>query len=85
PDPDLSGIPVVEVSLEKAGAKLGGTELLHQLRSGSPRIEVNPWRPADGVLILSPACLREDDPPAIAERFQQILGSKSALASTARR
>jgi L-seryl-tRNA(Ser) seleniumtransferase len=85
PDPELSGIPVVEVALEISAGKLGSTELLQQLRSGSPRIEVNPWRPAEGIFILSPTCLRDDDLPAIAERFAKILGPRPILASTTHR
>ncbi len=82
PDPDFTGIPVVEVTLEQGRDKLNGKEFLRQLRSGSPRIEVNPWRPAEGVFLLSPACLREDDPPAIIERFKQILGANDAHSKT---
>ncbi|HVY52087.1 putative transferase [Hypericibacter adhaerens] len=74
-DPDGSGIPVVELRLGSARRHVNGREVLHGLRSGSPRIEVNPWRPEEGLLILSPACLREDDVPAIAKRFGEILGA----------
>ncbi len=75
PDPDLTGIPVVEIKLEQGRGKPSGQEFLHELRSGSPRIEINPWRPSEAVFLLSPACLREEDPAAIVERFKQILGA----------
>jgi D-glucosaminate-6-phosphate ammonia-lyase len=69
PDPSLSGMPVVELTLN--GVNAG--ELMRQLRKGSPAIEVNPWKPDQGLLILSPACLAEDDPFVIGRRFKELL------------
>lgn len=67
PDPLQSGMPVVELKVDKA------IELVRRLRRGSPGIEVNPWRPEEGLLILNPACLAEDDPPVIGRRFRELL------------
>jgi D-glucosaminate-6-phosphate ammonia-lyase len=68
-DPSLSGMPVVELTLNGVNA----VELMRQLRKGSPGIEVNPWKPEQGLLILSPACLAEDDPFIIGRRFKELL------------
>jgi L-seryl-tRNA(Ser) seleniumtransferase len=73
PDPEQTGMPVVEVKLDQKGAKMTGVELLRRLRAGSPRVEVNPWRPEEGLLILSPACLRTGDPAIIGQRLGEIL------------
>jgi D-glucosaminate-6-phosphate ammonia-lyase len=75
-DPLQSGMPVVEVALDQKTVHLTALELVRQLRKGSPGIEVNPWRPEEGLLILSPACLAEGDPPIIGKRFKQILAAQ---------
>lgn len=67
PDPLQSGMPVVELKVDQA------IELVRRLRHGSPGIEVNPWRPEEGLLILNPACLAEGDPPVIGRRFRELL------------
>jgi L-seryl-tRNA(Ser) seleniumtransferase len=69
PDPSLSGMPVVELTL----SGVDPVELMRQLRKGTPGIEVNPWKPEQGVLILSPACLGEDDPFVLGRRFKELL------------
>ena len=61
-DPERTGMPIVEIKLDEKKAGLDASKLLCQLRSGYPSVEVNPWRPEEGLLILSPACLREDRP-----------------------
>ncbi len=73
PDPDLTGMPVVELRLDQAGAGVTGPELLRRLSTGSPRIEANPWKVEEGRLILSPACLREGDAALIGRRLARIL------------
>lgn len=75
-DPEETGMPVVEVTLDEAGARMKAIELTRRLRAGSPSIEVNPWRPDEGLLILSPACLGEDDPGLIGQRLKEILASR---------
>jgi L-seryl-tRNA(Ser) seleniumtransferase len=69
PDPTLSGMPVVELTLQGVDP----TELMRQLRKGTPGIEVNPWKPEQGLLILSLACMAEDDPFVIGRRFKELL------------
>jgi D-glucosaminate-6-phosphate ammonia-lyase len=80
-DPLQSGMPVVEVALDQKSLQLAASELVRRLRKGSPGIEVNPWRPEEGLLILSPACLAEGDPPLIGGRFKEILADHTAQAS----
>jgi L-seryl-tRNA(Ser) seleniumtransferase len=71
-DPLQSGMPVVELKVEDS-SRVSAPELIHRLRHGSPGVEVNPWRPHAGLLILNPACLAEGDPPVIARRIREIL------------
>jgi L-seryl-tRNA(Ser) seleniumtransferase len=78
-DPLQSGMPVVEVTLDESGANLTAIEVVRRLRRGSPGVEVNPWRPEEGLLILSPACLAEDDPPVIGRRFKEILAERTTI------
>jgi D-glucosaminate-6-phosphate ammonia-lyase len=73
PDPLLSGMPMVEVALDQTIARLTAAELVRRLRKGSPGVEVNPWKPDQGLLILSPACLADGDPSLIGKRFKEIL------------
>jgi L-seryl-tRNA(Ser) seleniumtransferase len=77
-DPEQTGMPIVEIKLDEKKAGLDASKLLCQLRSGYPSVEVNPWRPEEGLLILSPACLREDDPQAIGKRLKEILGDPTS-------
>jgi D-glucosaminate-6-phosphate ammonia-lyase len=79
-DPDQTGMPVVELKLDEKRAGLKAIDLTRQLRAGSPGIEINPWRPDEGLLILSPACLGEDDPPTIGKRTREILGDRRVIA-----
>ncbi|MFI5019345.1 MAG: aminotransferase class V-fold PLP-dependent enzyme [Dongiales bacterium] len=72
-DPDLTGMPVVELRLDQTGAGIGGAELLRRLSTGSPRIEANPWKAEEGRLILSPACLRVGDAELIGRRLGEIM------------
>jgi D-glucosaminate-6-phosphate ammonia-lyase len=73
PDPDLTGMPVVEVKLDQVTGKMSAAALLKQLRSGEPRIEVNPWRPDEGFLIMALSCLRTGDAEIIGQRVSEIL------------
>jgi D-glucosaminate-6-phosphate ammonia-lyase len=72
-DPLQSGMPVVELKVEESLAPLTAVELARRLRQGSPGVEVSPWRPQEGLLILNPACLAEGDPPVICRRIREIL------------
>jgi hypothetical protein len=72
-DPDLTGMPVVELRLDQAEAGISGPELLRRLSTGSPRIEANPWKAEEGRLILSPACLRVGDAELIGRRLGEIM------------
>jgi L-seryl-tRNA(Ser) seleniumtransferase len=80
PDPLQSGMPMVEVFLDPRAAGFTAMDLLRHLRRGSPGIEVNPWRPEEGLLLLSPACLAEDDPPVIGRRVKEILAARATIA-----
>jgi D-glucosaminate-6-phosphate ammonia-lyase len=79
PDPLQSGMPMVEVTFDQRGAGLTTIELMRRLRKGSPAVEVNPGRPGEGLLILSPACLAEGDPPLIGGRFKEILADHASM------
>lgn len=78
-DPLQSSMPVVEVTLDERSVHLTTIELIRRLRRGSPGVEVNPWRPEEGLLILSPACLAEDDPSVIGRRFKEILVERTTI------
>jgi hypothetical protein len=71
-------MPLVEVAVDEGRAGLTTTELMRRLRRGSPGVEVNPWRPEQGLLLLSPSCLAEDDPFVIGKRFKEVLAEKMA-------
>lgn len=73
-DPEQSGMPVVELKLNAKLAKMSAATLLQRLRAGNPRIEVNPWCPEEGLLILAPSCLRTGDAAIIGRRLHEILG-----------
>ena len=76
PDPDLTGMPVVEVKLDEKAAGMNAKALYQRLRAGNPRIEVNPWRLEEGLMIMAPACLRAGDPALIGRRLGEILRPK---------
>ena len=74
-DPDGTGMPMVELKLDQNGAGLDSDRLLSKLRGGSPRIEIIPWKPHEGRLLVNLSCLRSGDPALIAGRLKEIVGA----------
>jgi D-glucosaminate-6-phosphate ammonia-lyase len=72
-DPDQGGLPSVELRLDARRPDISAADLVQRLRGGSPRIEVNSSRLAAGAIVLSTACLRDEDPTAIISRLTEIL------------
>lgn len=72
-DPDKADMPAVELSLDARKSKRDAASLLHELRTGRPRIELRPWRPQEGLLIAALSCLRPGDCVIIARRLGEIL------------
>ena len=70
-DPDKADMPAVELSLDARKSKRDAASLLHELRSGRPRIELRPWRPQEGLLIAALSCLRPGDGAIIAEIYKE--------------
>ncbi len=74
-DPDGTGMPMVELKLDQKEAGLNADGLLSQLRAGTPRIEIIPWKPQEGRLLVNLSCLRASDPALIAGRLKEIVGA----------
>jgi L-seryl-tRNA(Ser) seleniumtransferase len=72
-DARQSGIPYVTVRLQPRRGGIGIMELVARLEAGKPSVRCNLTRAADGVLVLSPVCLRQDQISHIAEKFQAAL------------
>jgi len=70
-DPDGTGMPMVELVLDRKG--LSVARLMSELRGGKPRIEIIPWKPEAGRLLVNLSCLRSDDPAVIAGRLKEIV------------
>ena len=66
-----SGIPYVAVRGRDAAINMRA--LAWKLEAGTPRVCCNISRAGDGVLLLSPVCLREDQLPALAQAFRAAL------------
>ena len=73
-DARQSGIPYVTVRLQPHRGGLGIMELVARLEAGKPSVRCNLGRAAEGVLVLSPVCLRQEQISAIAGKFQAALG-----------
>ena len=73
-DARQSGIPYVTARLQPHRRGIGIMELVAQLEAGKPSVRCNVARATEGVLVLSPVCLRQDQVPAIAAKFQAALG-----------
>jgi D-glucosaminate-6-phosphate ammonia-lyase len=73
PDPENSDLAVVRLQLDQTGAGLAAADLVRQLVAGRPRIEINPWRLDEGVMLLAPGCLSSGDTEVIARRLSEIL------------
>jgi len=69
-----SGIPYVTVRLHPRRGGLGIMELVARLEAGKPSVRCNVTRAAEGELLLSPVCLRQDHISAIAAKFRAALG-----------
>ncbi len=75
-DPDDgTGMPMVELVLDRNGADLSAAKLLAALRGGKPRIEIIPWKPEAGRLLVNLSCLRAGDPALIAARLKEIVAA----------
>jgi D-glucosaminate-6-phosphate ammonia-lyase len=72
-DPRPSGIPFVAVRVKAQAGGLDTRTLARRLEEGAPSLRCNPGAIGDGVLLLSPTCLREDQIPAIATKFRAVL------------
>jgi D-glucosaminate-6-phosphate ammonia-lyase len=72
-DARQSGIPYVTVRLQPRRGGLGIMELVARLEAGKPSVRCNLTRAAEGVLVLSPVCLRQDQISQIAAKFQAAL------------
>jgi len=68
-------MPMVELVLGQKDAGLGANTLLSELRGGTPRIEIIPWKPLEGRMLVNLSCLRSGDPALIAGRLKQIVGA----------
>jgi hypothetical protein len=73
-DARQSGIPYVTVRLEPHRRGIGIMDLVARLEAGKPSVRCNLARAAEGMLVLSPVCLRQDQVPEIAAKFQAALG-----------
>lgn len=65
-----SGIPYVEVRLRDASDM---AQVVHRLEAGTPRVCCNISRSGEGLLLLSPVCLREDQLSALTQAFRAAL------------
>jgi len=45
-----------------------------RLQNGNPSVQVDPSRAAEGVLVVNPVCLRDDDLDALGRRLREVLG-----------
>jgi D-glucosaminate-6-phosphate ammonia-lyase len=69
-DARQSGIAYVTVRADRHDIM----SLVSRLEAGAPSVRCNVARAAEGVLLLSPVCLRDGQVPAIAEKFRAALG-----------
>ena len=74
-DPDGTGMPMVELVLDQKGTELSAAKILASLRGGKPRIEIIPWQPEAGRLLVNLSCLRAGDPALIAARLKEIVAA----------
>lgn len=72
-DARRSGIPYVTVRPRGSLQVLDVMGLVARLEAGDPSVRCNLARAAEGMLLLSPVCLREDQVPEIAAKFRAAL------------
>ena len=73
-DARQSGIPYVTVRLQPRRDSMDIMQLVARVEAGTPSLRCNVARAAEGILLLSPVCLRQDQIAAIAVKFQAALG-----------
>jgi D-glucosaminate-6-phosphate ammonia-lyase len=69
-DRRATGIPLVEIRL---AAPDDGFAVVRRLEQGEPSVRVNVSRAREGVLLLSPVCLREDQVAALAKKLRAAM------------
>lgn len=45
-----------------------------RLQNGTPSVHVDPSRAAEGILVINPVCLRDDELDALAQRLREVVG-----------
>jgi len=45
-----------------------------RLQNGTPSVHVDPSRVAEGILVINPVCLRDDELDALAQRLREVVG-----------
>jgi D-glucosaminate-6-phosphate ammonia-lyase len=73
-DARQSGIPYVTVRLQPRRDSMDIMQLVARVEAGTPSLRCNVARATEGILLLSPVCLRQDQIAAIAAKFQTALG-----------
>ena len=71
-DADRAGVPVVRLRVRRNDAAMSAGTLARRLRDGTPRILVDTSRRHEGILLLVPDCLTNDEPETIGRRAREI-------------
>ena len=76
-DARRKGIYLVEAALDELGLDLTALEAARQLQDADPSVRVNLSRARDGVLLLNPMCLRDEDVPVVAASLRAVLTDRT--------
>ena len=74
---DIEQVPLLRVALH-AGIGPSAAELTTQLQNGSPSVNVDPTLADDGVIIVNPMCLKDQEVEIVADRLRAFLLDRSS-------
>lgn len=70
---DSENLPRLEVTLDEESLCLTAFEVCRRLRNGSPPVYVGHGKLADGILVVNPVCLREEQMEPLCKRLREAL------------
>ena len=66
-------VPVAEIRVDPDETGIDAFSLIHKLRKGKPPIYVRSERAEEGMLVVNPSCLKEEEIEILGKRLQELI------------
>lgn len=75
--PPLHPVPQAHLAVDQGVLGRTAFEIIGRLLAGTPRVAVGEGRARDGILVLTPSALRDEDTPRLVERLRTVLAGNA--------